>query len=180
MKGFIRENQLFSLCGLNCGLCPMHIGGHCGGCGFGNQSCPIAKCSLVQKGVEYCFQCARYPCDRYANTDEYDSFITHQRQMADMEKVQRIGMDAYNTEQTKKIELLSHLQEQYNDGRKKTLFCLAVNLLELNVLEAIISKADAKTQGLPIKEKSAFIAQLIQQCANEHGIELRLKKRKDG
>ena len=30
MKGFIRKNQLFSLCGLNCGLCPMLLGGHCG------------------------------------------------------------------------------------------------------------------------------------------------------
>ena len=26
MKGFTRENQMFSLCGLNCGLCPMFIG----------------------------------------------------------------------------------------------------------------------------------------------------------
>lgn len=27
MKGFKRNNQLLSLCGLNCGLCPMHIDG---------------------------------------------------------------------------------------------------------------------------------------------------------
>ena len=46
MKGFERKNQLFSLCGLNCGLCPMFLGKHCGGCGNGNQSCGIAKCSL--------------------------------------------------------------------------------------------------------------------------------------
>ena len=26
MKGFEREDQLFSLCGLNCGLCSMHLG----------------------------------------------------------------------------------------------------------------------------------------------------------
>ena len=25
MKGFNRQNQLFSLCGLNCGLCPMFL-----------------------------------------------------------------------------------------------------------------------------------------------------------
>ena len=28
MKGFERKNQLFSLCGLNCGLCPMFLGKH--------------------------------------------------------------------------------------------------------------------------------------------------------
>ncbi len=52
MKGFERENQLFSLCGLNCGLCPMRIGGYCGGCGNGNQSCRIARCSLEQGGIQ--------------------------------------------------------------------------------------------------------------------------------
>ena len=34
MKDFSRNNPRFSLCGLNCRLCPMNISGHCGGCGF--------------------------------------------------------------------------------------------------------------------------------------------------
>ena len=54
MKGFERKNQLFSLCGLNCGLCPMLLGNYCGGCGNGNQSCRIAKCSLEHGKIEYC------------------------------------------------------------------------------------------------------------------------------
>ena len=33
MKDFIRADQLFSLCGLNCGLCTMRLGGYCPGCG---------------------------------------------------------------------------------------------------------------------------------------------------
>ena len=33
MKGFEREDLLFSLCGLNCGLCPMKLDGYCPGCG---------------------------------------------------------------------------------------------------------------------------------------------------
>ena len=55
MKGFERKNQLFSLCGLNCGLCPMRLGNYCGGCGNGNQSCGIAKCSLEHGKIEYCY-----------------------------------------------------------------------------------------------------------------------------
>ena len=35
MKGFIRSDRLFSLCGLNCGLCTMRLGGCCPGCGGG-------------------------------------------------------------------------------------------------------------------------------------------------
>ena len=46
MKGFERKNQLFSLCGLNCGLCPMRLGNYCGGCGNGNQSCELQNVVL--------------------------------------------------------------------------------------------------------------------------------------
>lgn len=63
MKGFERKNQLFSLCGLNCGLCPMLLGNYCGGCGNGNQSCKIAKCSLAHGEIEYCYECKQYPCE---------------------------------------------------------------------------------------------------------------------
>ena len=99
MRGFERKNQLFSLCGLNCGLCPMLLGNHCGGCGNGNQSCKIAKCSLEHDAVVYCFECGLYPCEKYQNIDEYDSFITHRRRKADLEKAQRIGIEQYNHEQ---------------------------------------------------------------------------------
>ena len=92
MKGFERENKLFSLCGLNCGLCPMFIGKYCGGCGHGNQSCVIAKCSLKHGEIEYCFECENYPCEKYQCIDEYDSFITHKRQKTDLDKAQRIGV----------------------------------------------------------------------------------------
>lgn len=72
MKGFHRDNQLFSLCGLNCGLCPMHLNKYCPGCGGGegNQSCKIAKCSLEHDGVEYCFRCREYPCEKCEHIDD--------------------------------------------------------------------------------------------------------------
>ena len=35
MKGFTRKETRFSLCGLNCCLCSMHLGGYCPGCGGG-------------------------------------------------------------------------------------------------------------------------------------------------
>lgn len=38
MKGFKRQNQLFSLCGLNCGLCPMFLNKNCPGCGGGEET----------------------------------------------------------------------------------------------------------------------------------------------
>ena len=99
MKGFERKSQLLSLCGLNCGLCPMFLGSYCGGCGNGNQSCRIARCSLAHGGIEYCYECGSYPCEQYRHIDEYDSFITHQRQKSDLERAQHVGIERYHLEQ---------------------------------------------------------------------------------
>lgn len=163
-----------SLCGLNCRLCPMQISGNCGGCGFGNQGCPIARGSRDRGGYEYCTQCPEYPCDKYAHVDDYDSFITHRNQKQDLGKMQRIGEEAYNAEQMEKRRILDRLLADYNDGRKKTLFCVAVNLMELKILREILDQADGEFRELPIKERSAAIAQLSKDRSD---VELKLRKK---
>ena len=180
MKNFKRENLLFSLCGLNCGLCPMNLNQYCPGCGGGegNQACSIAKCSLKHGNVEYCFQCESYPCERYENIDEFDSFITHQHQKQDMEKFRKLGVELYSVEQQRKKVLLNHLLNTYNDGRKKTLFSVAVNLLELDDLENIVNELDMNTSTFTLKEKSAHAASLLQATANKKSIILKLRKKK--
>ena len=91
----------------------MLLGNHCGGCGNGNQSCRIAKCSLAHGGIAYCFQCQEYPCETYQKIDEYDSFITHRRRKADLERAQSIGIAQYNFEQQEKTQILSFLLANY-------------------------------------------------------------------
>ena len=148
----------------------MNISGHCGGCGFGNQSCPIARCSLEHGSPEYCFQCSEYPCERYAHIDEADSFITHRNQKADLEKAQRIGGEAYNTEQAEKRQILDRLLAEYNDGRKKTLFCLAVNLLPLEDLRTVF----ADDLQLPIKDRAKLMEKRLKEKSS---IELKLRRK---
>ena len=182
MKGFKRQNQLFSLCGLNCGLCPMFLNKNCPGCGGGegNQTCKIARCSIEHDGVEYCFQCGEYPCEKYEHIDDFDSFITHRNRKSDMEKAKRLGIDAYNAEQAEKANILEVLLSNYNDGRKKTLFCVAVNLLELQDLQTVLKEIDCKPdmETLTFKEKSAFVAGLLQDAAVMKNIDLNLRKKK--
>lgn len=180
MKGFKRENQLFSLCGLNCGLCPMFLGKHCGGCGNGNQSCKIAKCSTEQGKIEYCYECKRYPCEKYRHIDEYDSFITHRRQKSDLEKAQRIGIAQYNLEQREKAQILNYLLSNYNDGRRKNFFCVAANLLELSELQEAINqiRANDELASLPIKTQCSYVADVFQKIADRRNIELKLIKKK--
>ena len=44
MKGFTRGETRFSLCGLNCALCSMRLGGYCPGCGCGGGQPELRHC----------------------------------------------------------------------------------------------------------------------------------------
>ncbi len=47
---FKRKDKLFSLCGLNCSLCPSFVRGNCPGCQQGSHCalmCPFAPCSVA-------------------------------------------------------------------------------------------------------------------------------------
>ncbi len=102
----------------------MHLGGHCPGCGggVGNQPCKIAKRSLEHGKIAYCNECESFPCEKYPEEDEFDSFITYRNRYRDFEKLKKIGVKAYRKEQSEKVAILNELLENYNDGRKKTLF----------------------------------------------------------
>lgn len=182
MKDFERNNQFLSLCGLNCVLCPMFIGKNCPGCGGGegNQSCKITRCSMEHGRIEYCFQCGDYPCEKFSHIDDFDSFITHRNQKADLEKAKQIGIEKYNEEQKEKMRILEHLLSEYNDGRKKTLFCAAVNLFGLSDLKHLLAQLESycESAGCTIKEKSTFASKLTKEIASQRGIELALRKKK--
>lgn len=181
MKDFVRNDHIFSLCGLNCGLCSMHLGGHCPGCGggAGNQPCAIARCSIQHEKIEYCFECAEFPCSKYDGITDYDSFITHRNQLKDLEKAKSIGLEAYHGEQAEKVKILKTLLEDYNDGRKKTFYCLAVNLLELEEIKSVMEQIENETSSANItsKEKAAIAVKLFEAVADKQGIVLKLNKK---
>lgn len=180
MKDFTRADLLFSLCGLNCGLCPMHLDGHCPGCGGeGNQSCKIARCSLQHGKAEYCSRCQEFPCEKYQKIDAFDSFITHQNQKKDLERQQEAGAEAYRAEQEEKIRSLKWLLQNCNDGRKKSFFCVAVNLLPVEDIRNVLKQAESDDdfEDLSLKEKAAYMAVRFQKIADEQGILLKLRKK---
>lgn len=181
MKNFSRTNLIFSLCGLNCGLCPMKLGGYCPGCGggAGNQTCVIARCSFQHDHVEYCFLCPEYPCSRYSNIDPYDSFLTHQGQLRDIERAREIGIEAYNNQLSKRIQILEQLLSDYDDGRSKTFYCLAMNLLPLPEIEILLERTIHENAfiDLPVKEKCRQITGQFKELAQQQGILLKLRKK---
>ena len=181
MKGFTREETRFSLCGLNCTLCPMRLGGYCPGCGggAGNQSCAIAKCSLEHGGVLVCRECPEYPCSRYEGFDGGDSFVPHRNRQQDIVQAREMGLDAYFARLEEKRAILDELLAHYNDGRRKTLFNTAVYLLPLadlcTVMTALNSRPELAAQS--IKERALAAMELLQKAADRRGISLKLNKK---
>lgn len=185
MKGFTREELRFSLCGLNCALCSMHLGGYCPGCGggAGNQSCAMARCSLEYGGLQFCWDCPYYPCPNYRSFDEADSFVPHSRREQDIARARELGLEAYLAETEEKRSILAALLMDHNDGRRKALFTTAVYLLPLeelrSVTAALISRPELAEQ--PVKERAMAAAGLLQKAAERRGLSLKLnKKQKKG
>ncbi len=180
-----RQYPLFSACGLNCGLCPRYYtdgASKCPGCagtGFSAVHPPCGVLSCCQrKGFDYCFMCGEFPCKKYDNADLYDSFITHRNQLRDLEKVMEIGIEAYKSELNEKASLLDALLKSYDDGRRKSFFCIAVNLLDLNSVRSVVEQlADSVgTEDSP-KVKVEIAARLINAIAETKGISLKLRKK---
>ena len=181
MKGFTRDEPRFSLCGLNCGLCSMHLGGYCPGCGggSGNQSCAIAKCSLEHGGVPFCWECPEYPCSHYNGFDDGDSFVPHRNRQQDISQAREMGLDAYLVQLEAKRTILGKLLAHYNDGRRKTLFNTAVYLLPLKDLQSVMAVLDSRPElaAQPIKERALAAVELLQQAADRRGVTLKLNKK---
>lgn len=181
MKNFQRKDLSFSLCGLNCELCTMKLDDYCPGCGggAGNQGCTIAKCSLQHDNVEYCYQCSEYPCEKYEGIDEFDSFITHRNQIKDMEKAEKMGIEQYNLEIGQKADILKYLLTNYNDGRRKGFFGIAVNLLDLQDILNILEEINIQTtpNNLAIKEKASVAVTAFQAVAQQKNIILKYNKK---
>lgn len=170
-----RSHPQFSLCGLNCALCPRYntVGpSRCPGCGaleFSefHPTCAIMTCNNKKEQAAFCFQCSGYPCARYQG-DDRDSFITYVNRLRDLQQA-RSDLDGYLQNLEEKTRILRHLLEGYDDGRSKNFFCLAVNLLEtddlLEVLGVLTKSSDTKA-----------VRQLLFTMAQKRGISITLRK----
>jgi hypothetical protein len=186
MKEYKREYPQFSLCGLNCGLCPRYQtegSSKCPGCGGENfhiqhPTCAVVTCNKKHDNVEFCFQCSSYTCERYGRIGKTDSFITYHNVLSDFEKAKRDGIEQYAAMLNEKIEILEYLINNYNDGRSKNFYCVAVNLMEPDLLRDVMKKIreEIGISDAPAKDKIREIRTLLEARAADAGLELKLRK----
>jgi hypothetical protein len=84
----------------------------------------------------------------------------------------------YQKELNEKVDILEYLIKNYNDGRRKSFYCLAVNLLKLSDFNEIIEQINHKTknQDMEIKGKIKLVIDLLELKAKKEKIELKLRK----
>ncbi|MCO5387512.1 DUF3795 domain-containing protein [Desulfosporosinus sp.] len=185
MEEYIRKYPEFSLCGLNCSLCSrFHTDGpsRCPGCGgtdflLKHPTCAIITCNKKHDNVEFCFECSVYPCKRYQGPSKRDSFISYKNVLDDQGNA-KINLQSYLNDLKKKQEHLAELIANYNSGRSKGFYCLAVNLLPISAVDSLMEKIrnNERISEVNIKEKAQEVTGLIKAEASALNIELVLRK----
>ena len=118
-----------------------------------------------------------YPCARYDEFDAADSFVPHSRRAADLDRARELGLDAYIDELRAKRAIMDKLLADYNDGRRKSFYCAAVYLLPLEDLQSAMTVLEGQPECF-VKERAAVAVNLLQETADDHGVPLKLKKKK--
>ena len=183
MEYTTRNYPQFSACGLNCGLCSRYYTdgeSRCPGCaGDGfldvHPTCGILSC-CQRKNIEYCFECEEFPCKKYNTWGDADSFITHKNYLTDMKKAKENGIEAYKVELNLKIKVLEDLLINYNDGRRKSFYCLAINLLDLEDIDSIMEQIKNEVSSkATLKDRANTAVRLFNSKADAKGISIKMR-----
>ncbi len=78
--------------------------------------------------------------------------------------------------------MLENLLASYNDGRSKSFYCLAAAIMPLELIDKAVSGLRGKlssnqVDSADIKAKAKALRGIIEGLAQEHGIELKLRKK---
>ena len=175
------------ICGLSCRVCPSYhteTKSKCGGCKSEYRlgaPCPFHNCALKRKKVDFCVfcpendDCERWHKHRYAGK-EHDSIVSYQKLEDNIAFIQKNGLEDFEKQQMAREALLKAILAEFNEGRSKTLYCIAATVLEIKELEEIFEKARTKSKGLDVKAKSKVMHSLLNGIAEKKHYLLKLRK----
>jgi len=152
----------------------------CGGLNFKEKhpSCGVLTC-CVKNGFETCADCKDFPCSRFKTESAgSDSFVTHKKMFSNLENIKTNGIEHFIEKQKIRIDILSDLLTNYDDGQAKSFFCQSCTLLPIDKLQEIRKDAQKVVTSVELKEKSKFVRKLITEIADALDIDLKLNKKK--
>ena len=143
--------------------------------------CPFVTCALKKKGIEFCWDCEEKKiCEKWAKhrdtAKKADSFKCYQKLEEDIACIRKNGVDEFEETQKKREYLLKEMLREFNEGRSKSYYCIAVTVMEIGELEEALTKADKESKGLGIKEKSKVLHSILDEIAKQRNYYLKLRK----
>ncbi|MEW6142048.1 MAG: DUF3795 domain-containing protein [Chloroflexota bacterium] len=190
MRAGLKKYPIVGACGLDCSLCPRYhtIGpSRCPGCAGPDfeqkhPACGFITCCVKQKHLETCAQCLEWEsCARVSRvmkaSQQADSFISYRPLASNYAFIQKHGIEEFARLEMAKLEFLRRLLERYDDGRSKSFYCTACQLMPLDGLKAAMAEAGSViSKSADIKEKARLVRAAISRWADASGIDLRLRK----
>jgi len=186
MTDKLKTHETIACCGIDCGLCPrFHTKGNsaCPGCGGLNfkekhPPCGVLSCCAVKNKFEVCSECKDYPCKRFDSKNVgYDSFVTHKKMFVNLENIKDNGIEQFIENQKIRMNVLTELLSNYDDGRSKSFFCLCCALLPVDKLLEASEFAQKIGDNIELKEKSKLLRDYLMKIADLLSIELKLNRK---
>ena len=175
------------ICGLSCRLCPMYnteAESKCLGCRSTTRmavGCPFITCAVKKKGIEFCWECKENKtCEKWKKQRDAgkksDSFKCYQKLEEDILFIQKKGIGEFEKIQKKREYLLKEMLRDFNEGRSKSYYCIAVTVLDVEELIELLNRAKKESYGLDVKGKSKVLHSILDDLAGKEGYCLKLRK----
>jgi hypothetical protein len=176
------------VCGLPCQLCAMYhmeSKGRCAGCKSEARmktGCPFIRCAVKEKGVDFCWECDEsLTCEKWnarrARAGRVDSVkCCHQRLGEYISFIKENGVGEFKRVQDSREKILRDMLDNFNEGRSKSLYCVAATVMYIEELEEAVLKAKKESEGLEIKEKAKILHLLLDKIARQKNYTLKLRK----
>ena len=179
------EKNLAGCCGIYCGLCPWlqsTAPSRCPGCRIRSQSvsCKRYNCCVKKNSLVTCADCGAFPCEKYEEFFDWDSFVSHRPCLSNLEAIKKRGLKPWLKEQSARRKLLEGLLANHNEGRSASFYCVATTLLSPEVIEGALKEARrrmglARTGDQDIKARAKIVRTTIQEHAAAAGVDLKLR-----
>jgi hypothetical protein len=142
--------------------------------------CPFITCAQ-KKGIEFCWDCEeKKTCEKWAKHREAakkaDSFKCYQKLEEDIACIQKNGVDEFEEMQKKREHLLKEMLREFNEGRSKSYYCIAVTVMEIGESEEALTQARKNSDGLEMKAKSKVLHSILDEIAEQRSYFLKLRK----
>ncbi len=175
------------VCGLSCRLCPAYYRetkSRCPGCKSEYRmgaACPFLNCAVKKKGIEFCGFCEENKaCEKWRKHRErgkkFDSIISYQTLENNIALIEKNGLAEFEKQQKTREQLLREMLSEFNEGRSKSLYCVAATVMEIGELGTVLRQAREESNGLEFKQKAKVMHSMLNEAAKKKNYVLKLRK----